>query len=314
MIDIQINNPFFSLDYLKIDFEWFTTCDRNCSYCYNVANGEKRYSRSTEEIKTVLDKLLHMKKEKLVISLLGGEILLSKDFNEIIEFIIDNCKPTHKFLVFTHGQHDPLFFENKMKSLIPLGEQVRVIQSIHFEDINKENFEINAQYISKNFKHKSFVVFPDGALKENIEWFDKLVKDNPKTSIEPLIYDLHSKEYIDILKYKSYIEQLKLLLEPYNDRSEMKYLINGTFYKGIEAKRKIQLDYGYKFKNMNCVLRVYEIRKNGDVYNACADTFGKILNIKTCSMEELNEKIKIQTIRCPFEECEPNLCALKVYS
>jgi len=313
MLDIQINNPFFELDYLKIDFEWFTTCDRDCSYCYNTTGGIPRYSKTTQEIKDTLLKLLSMKKDKLVISLLGGEILLSKDFNEIIQFIIDNCKPTHKFLVFTHGQHNPEWFANKMKSLIPIKEQVRIIQSIHFEKMKRENFEINARYISDNFIHKSFVVFPDGTLRDNLSWFEKLINDNPEMSLEPLTYDFYGEEYITVLKHKVNIKQLKDLLDKYKDRSEMEYIINGEKFTGIEAKHRIFTKYGYKFKGMQCVLRVYEIRENGDMYSACADTLGKILNLNTCTAEELDEKIKIQTIKCPFTACEPNLCALKVY-
>jgi len=269
MIDIQINNPFFELDYLKIDFEWFTICDRNCSYCYNVANGTKRYNKSTEYIKKVLLKIMNMEYPKIIISLLGGEILLSPDFNEIIEFINEHRKPEHKFLLFTHGQHDPDFFKKKMNSVKQLGDSVRIIQSIHFEDMKYDNFEKNAEYINKNFKHASFVVFPDFNLQDNLEWFKKLIDNNKNMSIEPLTYDF-TDDTISVLKHKVNLEQLIELLEPFKSRSEMIYMINGKRYYGIEAKYQIHKQFNYEFKDLNCVLRVYEIRENGDMYSACA--------------------------------------------
>jgi len=312
-IDIQINNPFFEVDYLKIDFEWFTACDRDCSYCYNVAGGAKRYTKSTEYIKKILLKIMTMDCSKIIISLLGGEILLSPDFNEIMEFIDEHRKPEHKFLLFTHGQHSPEFFVKKMKSAVPLNGAVRIVQSIHFEDMKFKNFEENAKYIEENFSSKSFVVFPDQNLRDNLDWFTKLINDNRSTSIEPLTYDF-TDDKISVLKHQVNINQLKELLDPFKARSEMQYNINNKTYYGIEAKHKVHTDYGYKFKGLNCVLRVYEIRENGDMYSSCAGTLGLITNIKYCTMEELNDKIKVQTIKCPFDRCEPNLCALKVYN
>jgi len=307
-----VKNTFFGLDYLKIDFEWFTTCDRNCSYCYNVENNQKRYSRSTEDIIKILKKIMDIDYPKIVISLLGGEILLSKDFNKIIDFIVDYKKPEHKFLLFTHAQHNPELFKKKMESVLKLKDSVRIIESIHFEDIKKDNFLKNAIYVNKNFKYKSFVIFPTPSLTNNIDFFESLIEKCDKTSIEPLIFDRNGDSTFEMMKQKINVDYLKKVLLKYNNRSEMSFWINDKEFRGIEGKYELFTKYKYKFQNMDCLLRVYEIRENGDMYASCAGNLGLITNINTCSMKELNDKIKIKTIICSYDHCEPNLCALKV--
>lgn len=312
MNKIHIQNQFFDKDYLKIDFEWFTMCDKSCSYCYNVADGEKRTTQSTENIIKGFDNLLGMKHEKLILSLLGGEILLHKDFNKIINYVAKIKKPKQKFLLFTHGQHNPEIFKSKMSSVLKMKDSTRVIISMHLEDMNFDNFSENIKFINDNFKYCSIVVFPNKAFVQNKEYFDKLINDNTHITIEPLTFDYNYWMPKATAHHILDFNRLSKFLTPYNHRAAMKIFINNKQYSGIEGKYRINKEFDYLFEGWNCRMRVYEVRGNGDIYSACGipGTFGNAFNNTSL---ELDETVKPQIIKCNIKKCEPNLCALEVW-
>lgn len=310
-IKLKIYNTFFDDTYLKIDFEWFTTCDLNCSYCYNTQN-EPRYNRKTSDIKDGLIKILSMTHDNIVVSLIGGEILLSSEFNDIMNTIKQYSKPSHKFLLFTHAQHDPKLFKSKMDSVLGLGDQVRVICSTHFEKMNYKNFEINAEYVNTNFKYCSFVIFPDQNFLDNKEYFDSIIKKNQKFSIEPLIFDIYDNKKINQIKNQMYFKKLKHDLKDYKNKTEMTYIINEQETSAIDAKYKLFTEYNYNFKDSLCNLRIYETRSNGDIFYGCDISQEPIANLFSSSLDELNNILKIKTIKCPIDRCLPNLCAIEI--
>ena len=305
---VEILRKFFDSEYIKFDFEWFSLCNRNCSYCYNTRRGP-RESRSYEEITAALYKILNIKYEKLVLSIIGGEIILHPRFNDIINFIIKNKKPKHKFLFYTHAQHNLEFFKKKIEALEKMKDCTKVIVGLHFEDFKADDFEKCVSYIGDIFPVTMTTLLDDN-FDRNFEWYKSFIERFPYVTIEPLIFDVVTdskkpKTKIDIRK--NFIQFKKLL--PFKERMSMTYNINGYLFKTIEAKPILLNKFNFDFRGWDCFLRVYETMPNGDIYTSC-DYFTEPLgNVFTDDIQKISDILTPIWVTCN-SICEFNLCAL----
>jgi len=104
MKHIKTHNDFIG-DHIIVEFEIFTLCDKSCSYCYNIPNNGPRFNNSIDDVLEGLKRIIDMDNKKIIIELIGGEPILHKHFEEIIDFIYKNKHEDHKLIIFTHADH-----------------------------------------------------------------------------------------------------------------------------------------------------------------------------------------------------------------
>jgi organic radical activating enzyme len=307
-MNLKVTNNFFDEDYVKFDFEWFSICDKKCSYCYNLTSNENRYNRTTKEIKQVLDNIMSIEQEKLVISLLGGEVLLSEGFNNIMEYIYSIKKPLHKFMLFTHNSHKHDIMKNKIEPIVKFGDSIKIMVSLHLEDLDYELYEKNLEYLYNKGFNITIVMFPDNNFFNNEEWFDYILNKFPDVKIEPLIFDEKFTSFVDTMKYTKNFTDMNKLQKKYKDRIELKYEVDDKILYANEAKYYLFKEYNYSFKGKFCRQKVFESLPNGDIIRSC-DSNTAIGNIFD---NNLNDIIKINELYCDLNKCEPNLCSIEV--
>lgn len=158
----------------SIIFEITQRCNCNCKYCYNVWKNNGFYPEgelSTWKIKRLLKKII---KESRVdhITLTGGEPLLRRDLEQLIEFL---RKRKIEVNIITNGM---LLREERIRKLVSVGVFVFELpllsykREVHNQLMRADSFDLITEAIVKVKKYKAKVITVFVATKENINDFE----------------------------------------------------------------------------------------------------------------------------------------------
>lgn len=121
-------------------------CNLKCNYCYNESYRHDLDDLSFKSWKTIINKLIPFANEFIIT---GGECLLHKSFNEIIEYIKDKNEFI-KIKIFSNGCHD-----FSLLNLKPIIEYIDVV-NLSCDSLKNENHErvgFNKDVFLKNIKY-----------------------------------------------------------------------------------------------------------------------------------------------------------------
>lgn len=286
----------FMNDYIFVEYEIFTTCNKKCSYCYNMNHYEDRNYETSEYIISNISKIIT--NDKIILQLIGGEPILHKNFNEIINFIYDNKKEDLKLTIFTHADHNNHFFEKKLFELIKFGNKAKINCSLHFEDINFKQYEDNILFLDKNFSEICIFILVDDNFMTNYDWFKELINKTSNVTFLPLFFD-ESKSNLDFFKQLKYFNKLKDII----NKNDCFIIINDKKYFYSEGKLELFKKNKFSFLGNDCKIKYYEINKSGDIRLACNRSI--IENLK--NLDKINNFfVEKQTI-CKEKTCQKNL-------
>lgn len=294
----------FNDNYIIVEYELFTMCDKECSYCYNI--NEETPKRFTNNIKDIIDglsRIMDMDNKRIIIQLIGGEVLLHKDFDMIIQYFIDNKHPYHKLSVFTHGDHYPTMFKSKLSPLISLGDDVKINISLHQERLNKEQFKNNLIFVEQEFNHCALFIFVYPEYINNFPFLYELL-DSTTIKIFPIILD-DSK---DIKLAHQLVNFNKL--EKYEHRMDILYDIDGSIMPYNRGKYYMYKSEQLRYGGRECTVRAFELTKEGDITMCCfssgSDTLGNIFD------KDYKHLFDERKIICQQDKCHLNLVSMKV--
>jgi len=302
---IKTHNEFIK-DYVLVEYELFTLCDKSCSYCYNVAHTEgKRYNNELDKVLQTLQNIMSMDNKKIIIELIGGEPLLHKHFNEIVEFLWDNKHPEHKFSILTHADHPKEFFQNRMELLKKFGDNFRVTCTLHIEGLNKERFLDNIKWVNENFKYSNLFFFTDNRYLEEIEFVEQVFKSLTTMKLQPLILD-KSK---DISLIQQMVNMSKKF-ESFEHLMDTHYEIDGKVIPYNKAKIEMYKYNQLTYTGQSCKIRAYEVDKNGDITMCCFRIGDKPMGnlLTNFNPSQLNSEV----ITCPKKVCQTNMLNFEV--
>lgn len=297
---IKSTNPFYD-GYTLVEYEFNTLCDKNCSYCYNLQQHDKRFGSNIEQVLKDFDAILSADNPYLLIVLIGGETLILPEYDRLIDFIAEKKKPETKVLLCTHGDHEHEFFKAKMDKLKVFGDMVKVQPTIHWEGLNRERFKKNMKYINDNFKYKTMYFLLTPEFLENEEYIDGLLEDSSELTIYGLIFD--GSENLDLLKQVNLYKKL----EKYNNRMENVLTLNGQTYPHNIGMNELYKATKYSFTGRKCTLQDYDVDTAGNVSMNCN---GKILfNLREGYTTDM---FNVRQITCEESKCTLSLFNLVV--
>lgn len=305
MKHIKTVNSFIS-DHTIVEFELFTLCDKSCSYCYNVidTNG-RRFNSPIEKVLEGLQRIMSMDNKKVIIQLIGGEVMLHKNFEDIVNFIYDNCDPAHKLTVFTHADHPEDFFKSRIDLLKKFGDRVRVSCTLHFEDLNQTRFLNNLRYVDQTFDYSNLFFFTDNQYLKDIDFVEQAIEATTKMTLFPIALD-QSTDYMRTQQ----VVNMNSRFDKYLHRMDTQYEIDGVRVPYNKGKYQIFRDNKLTFTNGTCTIRAYEVDRLGNLTMACFAPWQKpIANIFNNTKTDL---INQCDITCPQTHCQFNLVSLEV--
>jgi len=223
MKHIKTHNEFIG-DHVLVEFELFTLCDKSCSYCYNVAdtNGV-RYNNDISGVLRGLEKIMSMNNKKIIIELIGGEPLLHKNFEEIINYLYTNAHPDHKFSIITHADHKPTFFKKRLNLLKKFGDKVKITCTLHTENLNKVQFKNNVKWVDDNFKYSSLFFFTDNDYLNDIDYIEEVFDSLKNMKLQPLVLDNSN-----LLETINQLVNMNSKFEKYLNKFDVIYKIDGS--------------------------------------------------------------------------------------
>jgi len=246
---------------------------------------------------------MDMDNKRIIIQLIGGEVLLHKGFNEIIQYFIDNKHPYHKLSVFTHSDHDPSMFKSKLSPLISLGDNVKINITLHQEHLNKLQFKNNLVFVEQEFNHCALYIFVYPEYINNFPFLYELL-DSTRISIFPIILD--DSEDIALAYEMTNLNKL----EKYENRMDVQYDIDGTIMPYNKGKYYMYKSEQLRYKGRNCSVRAFEVTKDGNITMCCftneADTLGNIFD------KDYKHLFNKRNIICQEDKCHFNLVSMKV--
>lgn len=305
MTQIKTTNSFVG-DHTIVEYELFTLCDKSCSYCYNVfdTNG-KRYNNSLENVIEGLRRIMTMDNKKVIIQLIGGEVMLHKNFKEIIDFIYDNRHPDHKITLFTHADHPIEFFTNRLELLKKFDDSVRISCTLHLEGLNRERFIDNIKWVDDNFKNSNLFFFTDDTYLSEYTFLEKAINSTHNMKLFPIALDQSTT-----LNLARQLINMNTKFDKYLDRMDTQYEIDGVTIPYNKGKYTLFKNTGLTFTGGECTIRAYEVDRFGDITMACFSPLQKPLGniFENNSTELLNSC----SITCKQKICQVNLVSLKV--
>lgn len=305
MNHIKTVNHFIN-DHTIVEFELFTLCDKSCSYCYNVVDtGGKRFNNPLDSVLDGLSRIMNMDNKKVIIQLIGGEVMLHKNFEDIIEFIYTNCHPDHKLTLFTHADHPEEFFQKRINLLKKFGDRARISCTLHFENLNNDQFIKNLMYVDQNFEHSNLFFFTDQVYLKNKEFLEYAINATERMLLFPIALD-HSTEYAQTRQ----VVNMNTEFDQYLDRMDTQYEIDGVSMPYNKGKYQIFKNNQLQFTGGACTVRAYEVDRLGNLTMACfAPGQQPIANIFEDKSTAL---INSCEITCPQKRCQMNLVSLEV--
>jgi len=304
MKHIKTHNDFIG-DHIIVEFEIFTLCDKSCSYCYNIPNNGPRFNNSIDDVLEGLKRIIDMDNKKIIIELIGGEPILHKHFEEIIDFIYKNKHEDHKLIIFTHADHPSHFFNKRIDLLKKFEDKVRISCSLHLEELNKDQYLRNIKYVDKNFKHSDLYIFTDNRYLNETIFIEKIMDSVQNMKIFPLILD--NSNVLD-LSYQ--IVNLNTKFEKYSEKMNVQYEIDGKIIPYNKAKYLMYKFNRLSYTGQQCRVRAYEIDRWGDITMSCfqngQEPLGNIFNNPSTAL------LNSCSITCTQKRCNPNLVNFEV--
>ena len=283
----------------QVEIGWDITmrCNYSCSYCESYNNNQPTYFKDIKIYEKALNYLKnYLDNKKACVSILGGEPLLYKDWDKLINLIHDlDFVPK----VFTNLSISKKALERKIKTLTPKNF---IDVSCHLQFAKTEDLIDKINLISASGHLKGVSVLADTRYWDQvIDLYEKLkhienvyvsvIKDESPSQINIASNIInYSKEQMDFInnsesEYKPYFKTTV------NNKFEL-FSIN-DFYKNNITN----------FKGMLCEIGQLNlnIKPNGDVYpSACLLNYPKAV-IGNIYKEDLLKPTK--PIECPFNFC-----------
>lgn len=281
----------FSDGYVIVEYEMITTCNKQCSYCYNVAGNRKRQHASYETIRDNILKILSSDNPNIILQLIGGEVMVHERFDDIINLIYDNKKTETKIALFTHTDHDPKFFQDRVSNLMKFGDQVKINCSLHLDGIDRQKFLDNMLIANTLSNCTSFIIVDDRMI-DNLDWYSGVLEQCHNFKWYPLIYDKQSDTGV-LSQFMLYRK-----LTPIADRVDTKLILDGRCMPYHIGRINAHIKYGLNFSGLKCHPLIYTINVTGDISLHCSDEV--ITNISNFDKQLFNERV----ITCSQEECD----------
>jgi organic radical activating enzyme len=299
-----VNN--FVNEHMIIEYELFTLCDKSCTYCYNVVDtGGKRYNNPIDEVLRGLKRIIEMDNKKIIIQLIGGEVMLHKHFAEIIDYLYINSHSDHKFTLFTHADHPPEFFKSRIDLLKKFGDRVRISCTLHTQELNRAQFMTNIAYVDKTFEHSNLFFFTDNNYLKDLETVKEAIESTVTMKLFPIILD-DSDAYTTAVQ----LVNMNTKFDEYLDRMDTTYIIDGQAFPYNKGKYKMVRDTNLTYTGKKCTVRAYEIDRAGDVTMSCFETGQQpIANIFRNPSRKLLDGC---SITCKQKRCNMNLVNFEV--
>lgn len=299
-MQIKSSNPFFD-DYVLVEYEFTTLCNKNCSYCYNMVDHEVRFTNDLETILSDITSILTVDNPRIIFNLIGGEVLVHPHFETIIEHIHKIKKPETRVLMYTHGDHKPEWFKKKIDHMKKFGDKFKIHCTIHFEELNYHQFKQNLQYMHDNFSAVTLYVLVDDILIRNFDFIQELLDSCPNLKLFGLPYD--DKRGIDLMRQLIKFKELNR----WSDRMDNTFTLKeGKFPQSTKLFDIYKSSKDFNFYGSKCTLMIYLIDKDGNIRKACDTVI--LGNIRDNKKDMFNFK----TITCPNTRCMESLSNLDI--
>lgn len=297
---IKSTNPYYE-GYTLINYEFSTLCDKECSYCYNMYQHDKRFSIPHQKIVDDMTTILTADNPYLILILIGGETLIQPKFEEIIDHITKIKQPETKIILYTHADHEFNFFKSKIDTLKVFGDKIKIHCTLHWENLNFEQFTKNIKYINDNFNYCTMFFFLNNMFLNNQNYIDNLLEIAPKLKLYALKFD--GAKGLDLIKQVTLYKQI----EKYNNKMDNTITINQMPYPHNIGMNILYKETKYCFKGKRCTLLDYDIDKFGNVKMSCTNEI--LFNIR----ENFDKSFfNLRTITCQENQCMSSLANLLV--
>lgn len=296
---IKSTNPFFD-NYVMVEYEFTTLCNKDCSYCYNMFDTDVRTSLPLDTILSDLTSILTMDNSRIILNLIGGEVMVHPDFKVIIDHIAKVKKPETRIILFTHADHRESWYKQRIDYLKVFGDKIKIECTIHLEDLNFEQFRNNVQYTNDNFPYITLYLVVDDALIDQLDFLKSLLDTCEKLKLYALLFD--GARGFDLIKQ---LGKFKLLDEIAHRMDNTFTLSDGEFPQSSKLM-DVYKSTNFNFYGKQCTLMIYEVDKNGDYRKSCDDVV--MGNIRSGDKSIFD----LKTITCPNTRCMESLSNLDV--
>lgn len=165
-LKLKLNVKYFRKVYIpQVEYAITTRCTLKCEACTNyipTIENENQHTTDINEYKTTLNNLLKGVDKICSFCLLGGEPLLNKDFNKILEYTLKQRK-IHEVFVTTNGTID--FNEELIRICKKYSKKVNIWISNYTENKNLASKLKTKNIIDKLKTDNIKVIF-----QENLRW------------------------------------------------------------------------------------------------------------------------------------------------
>jgi len=299
-MQIKSTNPFFD-NYVLVEYEFTTLCNKDCSYCYNMVDHEVRFTNDLETILDDMTSILTVDNPYIILNLIGGEVMVHPHYEKIIEHIYNIKKPETRVLMYTHGDHKPEWFKKKIDHVKKFGDKFKLHCTIHFEELNFDHFKQNMQYMHDNFPAVTLYMLVDDILISNFNLIQELLDNCKNLKLFGLPYDGY-RQY-DLIKQLNKFKELN----QWADRMDNTFtLVEGEFPQSTKLFDIYKESKDFNFFGSQCTLMIYLVDKDGDIRKACDDVI--LGNIR----DNKKDMFDFKTITCPNVRCMESLSNLDV--
>lgn len=296
---IKSTNPFFD-NYVLVEYEFSTLCNKDCSYCYNMFDTDTRSANPLDVILADLTSILTVDNPHIIINLIGGEIMVHPDFKEIIDHIANVKRPETRVILYTHADHRPKWFKERIDYLKVFGDKVKVISTIHLEDLNFDQFRTNIQYVNDNFPYLTLYLLINDELLAQLDFIKSLLASCEKLKLYALLFD--GNRGFDLIKQLSMFKRL----DDISDRMDNTFTLNEGEFPQSSKLMDVYKDTNFNFQGGQCTLMIYEVDRNGNYRKSCDNVIMGNIRDNDKSMFDL------KTITCPNSRCMESLSNLDV--
>ena len=208
---------------LCLEYQLFTTCNLSCKYCYNFF---KEDIRSIDYYTSKVEKILELYHDETCFVLNGGEPLMFKDFNKLVNL----TTKTAKTYTYTNGTLGTSYYKKFLESLE-----------------NKDNFYFT---ISLHFKE---VLVNNKLPKKVLNNIALIAEHVPNLKMNLVADESFQGEYLDVIsavmrqiKEKTSLKYINILIADhiYEKEFDLLRLLDKKFYDFVK-----ELDSNFTYKN-----------------------------------------------------------------
>jgi hypothetical protein len=261
---------------------------------------DKRSSTPYDEVIENIDAILSIDNPYIILGLTGGEIMMHPRFNDIVDHVYKTKKPETKIALFTHADHKPQFFKDRLESLKKFGDQAKVQCSVHFEELDTPRFKSNVKYVNDNFKWVTLYTIISDTLIKNLDLLDDLFEENPRMRMYCLFLDQADERiyYKQIANFKK--------LDKYTDRMDNIVTIHGEEFKQNIGSIELLKRFRHNFSGRYCTMLSFDVKANGNVHMPCNGKF--LFNVKNGN----KDNFAFKKFECTTKKCLMNMANLLV--